>query len=605
MNAIIISETIKKQYNMKKIIYSVLMLATMACTFTSCEDVPLPYGWPFVSDGGGGETPEVPADAVGTGTADDPFNVAAALALINQLGADVNSEDVYTKGIITAISEVSPNFGNATFKISDTEDADNELTVYRAKYLDNKNFSSEDQIKIGDEVVIFGKLVNFRGNTPEYTQGCYIYSLNGSGGGGGGGSEGTPSGSGTLADPFNAMGAVKYAQSLGADVESPNDVYIKGKVASITNNYVADNYGNATFYISDDGKDENTFYCFRVLYLNNQKYTSGDLLKIGDEVVICGKVVNYKGNTPETVGNKAYLHSLNSSGGGGGDNPPSGDAKGDGTEANPYNAVAANNAASALPSGGESEEVYVAGIISSVKEVSPQYGNATYYISDDGKTDNQFYIFRGKYLEGADFTSADQIKVGDKVVVKGKLLNYMGNTPEFAQGNYIVKLEPGEGGGGGSDTPGPGGEVSGNSITVTMSSFGLANATDAGTLTLTDGTTLAFAGGENTNNSPKYYDGGGGAVRMYAKNTLTISAQKAITKVVITCTDPASGTVYNGNDMMYGEAGGKRVTVKKDSDTQVTFSDFSNKSLFICNDYTEAKAGTQLRILKIVITYAE
>ena len=107
---------------MKKIIYSVLMLATMACTFTSCEDVPLPYGWPFVSDGGGGETPEVPADAVGTGTADDPFNVAAALALINQLGADVNSEDVYTKGIITAISEVSPNFGNATFKISDTEE---------------------------------------------------------------------------------------------------------------------------------------------------------------------------------------------------------------------------------------------------------------------------------------------------------------------------------------------------------------------------------------------------------------------------------------------------------------------------------------------------
>ena len=61
----------------------------------------------------------------------------------------------------------------------------------------------------------------------------------------------------------------------------------------------------------------------------------------------------------------------------------------------------------------------MAGIISSVKEVSPQYGNATYYISDDGKTDNQFYIFRGKYLEGADFTSADQIKVGDKVVVKG------------------------------------------------------------------------------------------------------------------------------------------------------------------------------------------
>ena len=57
--------------------------------------------------------------------------------------------------------------------------------------------------------------------------------------------------------------------------------------------------------------------------------------------------------------------------------------------------------------------------------------------------------------------------------------------------------------------------------------------------------------------------------------------------------------------MMYGEAGGKRITVKKDSDTQVTFSGFSSNSLFICNDYTEAKAGTQLRIVKMVITYAE
>ncbi len=586
---------------MKKIIYSVLMLATMAFTFTSCEDVPLPYGWPF-ANGGGDDPTETPVDAVGTGTVEDPFNVAAALHLISTLGADVNSDNVYTKGIITSISEVSPSYGNATFKISDTADADNELTIYRAKYLDNKGFSSEDQIKIGDEVVIYGQLVNFRGNTPEYTQGCYIYSLNGTGGGGGSDTPGVASGTGTVNDPYNAVAANEYASSLASGAESDHDVYIKGKVASIKEQF-STQYGNASFYISDDGSNSNTFYVFRTLYLNNEKYTSGELLKEGDEVVICGRVTNYMGNTPETAANKSYLYSLNSSGGGGGgDTPTPSEGKGDGTENNPFNAVAANSAASALPSGGESEEVYVEGIISTIKEVSPNYGNATYYISDDGKANNEFYVFRGKYLNGEDFTSQDQIKVGDKVLLKGKLLNYMGNTPEFAQGNYIVTLTPGEGGSGQGGQPG--GEVSGNSITVTMADFGLANQTDLGTLSLTDGTTLTFSIGEGST-SPKFYTGGGGAARMYAKNTLTITATKAITKVVITCTDPQSGTPYNGNDMMYGEAGGKKVTMKKDSDTQVTFSGFSANSLFICNDYTEAKAGTQLRILKLVITYAE
>ena len=55
--------------------------------------------------------------------------------------------------------------------------------------------------------------------------------------------------------------------------------------------------------------------------------------------------------------------------------------------------------------------------------------------------DNQFYIYRGHYLNNEIFTSADQIKVGDRVVVKGKLLNYHGVTPEIAQGNYIYSLD--------------------------------------------------------------------------------------------------------------------------------------------------------------------
>ena len=89
---------------MKKIIYSVLMMATMAFTLTSCEDVPLPYGWPF-ANGGGDDPTEVPVDAQGTGTVDDPYNVAAALHLISTLGADVNSDNVWNYLIAEVGSE--------------------------------------------------------------------------------------------------------------------------------------------------------------------------------------------------------------------------------------------------------------------------------------------------------------------------------------------------------------------------------------------------------------------------------------------------------------------------------------------------------------------
>ncbi len=116
-------------------------------------------------------------------------------------------------------------------------------------------------------------------------------------------------GFGTLDNPFNPAAATALAEFVGRYGES-NDVYIKGKVVSVTENY--DNpYGNATFTISEDGSDNNTFLVYRALYLNNNKYTSGELLKEGDEVVICGKVTNYNGSTPESVQGKAYLYSLN------------------------------------------------------------------------------------------------------------------------------------------------------------------------------------------------------------------------------------------------------------------------------------------------------
>ena len=123
-------------------------------------------------------------------------------------------------------------------------------------------------------------------------------------------------GDGTLENPFNAVAATEYVSALDADVNSENDIYIKGIVSSVISGGYGTQYGNATFKISEDGSANYEFYVFRALYLENAKYDSKDLtnIKVGDEVIVCGKVVNYKGNTPETVSGKAYLYSLNGHG---------------------------------------------------------------------------------------------------------------------------------------------------------------------------------------------------------------------------------------------------------------------------------------------------
>ena len=155
----------------------------------------------------------------------------------------------------------------------------NEFYAFRIMYLGNKKFAAGNtQVKAGDEVIICGKVVNFKGNTPETVQNkAYLYSLNGTTASQDTPTpeptEGEPKGSGTQADPFNVLAALNYTTALGADKESDKEVYIKGKVSTIKFNYVADNYGNATFYISDDATTNNEFYCYRVLYIGNQKYT--------------------------------------------------------------------------------------------------------------------------------------------------------------------------------------------------------------------------------------------------------------------------------------------------------------------------------------------
>ena len=108
------------------------------------------------------------------GTEVDPYSVDDALKVAGTLTKGNSTTDkYYIKGIVSEITELSTSYGNATFKI--TVDGKT-ILVFRAKNEGNQNFTSTDDLSVGDEVVIYGNITNYNG-TLEITN-CYVVSNN-------------------------------------------------------------------------------------------------------------------------------------------------------------------------------------------------------------------------------------------------------------------------------------------------------------------------------------------------------------------------------------------------------------------------------------------
>lgn len=249
---------------------------------------------------------------------DDPFTVEEAIAKCIEIGNTTNDVIYFARGYISSIKEVSPNFGNATFNISDDGSDDHALTVYRSKWLENAPFTAEDQIGVGDEVVVTGKLVYYKDKngveTPEFSGSVYVVSHK-------------AAGPGSRLRPFNADEAIAFIMDNLAEGEVTDDeYYIEGEIVKVAKetDYFNAQYGNASFYVAtDDDPANDQFYIFRTLYFGNRKWVEGDTqIKVGDQVVVCGRLTKFKdknGNIiPETFNGKIgevsytpYLYSLN------------------------------------------------------------------------------------------------------------------------------------------------------------------------------------------------------------------------------------------------------------------------------------------------------
>lgn len=153
-----------------------------------------------------------------------------------------------------------------------------------------------------------------------------------------------PTGAGTVESPFNCEQAVQMCIQNGE--ESTVQYYTAGYIINIKE-VDTGSYGNAIFTIADNPEGTGTtLYVYHIYDLGNKKFTDANKIKVGDKVVICTALINYKGNTPET--SKGYIYSINGETGSEGDTPgtgdePSGDVgevTGDGTEDNPYSIAA-------------------------------------------------------------------------------------------------------------------------------------------------------------------------------------------------------------------------------------------------------------------------
>ena len=264
---------------MKKYIFSVLMAAMAAFTFSSCEDVPEPYTLPTQPAGPGTTDPNQ------KGSESNPYTVAEAIALIK--AGTAPSTAVCVKGKITAVTFFNETYSSLSYNIAD-EGSSDVIEVYSGKGKDGANFSSKDDLKVGQTVVVKGIVKAFTKNdgtiVNEIDKNSTIISIENAG-------TTTPdtpaTGKGSLSDPYNVAEAIA---AIKAGTAPTTQVYLTGIISDVA--FYNDQYKSITYYISDDGKGKD-MQVYSGKGLNGADFASKEDLKVGQKVTILGKIMKF------------------------------------------------------------------------------------------------------------------------------------------------------------------------------------------------------------------------------------------------------------------------------------------------------------------------
>lgn len=314
------------------------MAAMAAFTFISCEDVPEPYTLP--TQPGAPTTPEVATQ----GTEASPYTVTDAKTVKTGTGKYIKG---YIVGYVPDKALNEAIFGDA----SSAETAPTNILLAAKADEKEVNNCMPIQLPAGDlrtalnlkdnpgnlkkELIICGNIETYFGATG--LKSATYAKINGKEIGKKPGDttpgtdlKGEAKGDGSEANPFNSVAAQKYTAALEAGKVTDKEFYIKGKVQSIKEQFSA-SYGNGSFYIADDA-NSTQFYIFRIYYFGGEKWKEGDMtLKEGDEIVVCAKLINYMGNTPETNQGGKLISVNGKTSAGGGEVKPDPDPKPDPT----------------------------------------------------------------------------------------------------------------------------------------------------------------------------------------------------------------------------------------------------------------------------------
>ena len=205
----------------------------------------------------------------------------------------------------------------------------------------------------------------------------------------------------------------------GGCYNGTDEVYVTGTVQTASYNTT---YSNYTVTLTD-----NAFQFYRLVDENS--LVTNNSMQAGDVVIAKGKLGEYQGKCQliecVLVDYKAYegvktdiSNNVN----------------------DPYTVEEAYALIDDVSSDLENSNVYVKGIISKVDSYNSTYKSITYWISDDGTTTKQLQVYSGKNLNNTDFGSKNDLQVGDKVTVFGKLKKHE-TTYEFDYNNYLVSFE--------------------------------------------------------------------------------------------------------------------------------------------------------------------
>lgn len=313
------------------------------------------------------------------GTENNPYTVAEAIAYINTLGTSTSPAEVYASGKVSQVD--SYNDGTIIYWISDDGTTDNQMEVYKGKGLNGAAFTSKDDLSVGDDVTVCGKVMMYNNQIPEFCSNNYLVYYK---------SNQKPS-----ADLAFTGTTSEYTVNFGDNFSAPE---------------LSNPYNVEVSFSSSDGN---------VATVDEQ----GALTIVGAGTTII--TASFDGDDSYKPGSASYTLKVVDP------NAPGM------TENNPYTVAQAR---AAIDNNTGVTGVYAKGIVSSiVTAYKESNGYISYNISADGTETDQLQAYKGKSYNGDNFTSEDDIQVGDAVLIYGNLKKY-NSTYEFDADNQLVNL---------------------------------------------------------------------------------------------------------------------------------------------------------------------